>query len=153
MIRDDARLTLAFGTPPENDDVAEERVQLMNEDYKRIEILRKAAIGPPQSYEEALEVVKAAGPYPSNLLGMWWNTVDEFVRVLKTSGWVVEEKLIKHYKGQTTPYEVVIKSPEHGVRFEAVAMTPTATKVVCCRVLYSSNEEWKRYVNGEEEKE
>jgi len=154
MIRDETRIPLAFRRPPSDDVQATERTQLMFEDPKRIEILRRASVAPPESDEEASDRIRAAGAYPTNLLGTWWNTSDELAKKLKEAGWVVETKPVKKYKGKTTANEIVVKSPDHGVLFLVVSKTKYgSTEVDCARVLYSSNEEWKREVNGDDDED
>jgi len=149
MIRDERRMTLSFDTPPADSKQASERIQLMFEDPKRVETLRKASSAPPESDEEASERIHAAGPYPTNLAGTKWNTIEEFVKKLKEHGWVVEAKHLKKYSlAYPRLYEVSIKSPNHGTLFTVVSHTENgATQVLTAKVDYSTNEEWKEEVN------
>jgi hypothetical protein len=150
MIKDEKRLTLAFETPPDDTEQAAERIQLMFEDPERIEFLRRASVAPPETDEEASKRVLAAGPYPTNLAGSRWNNVDELAKALREHGWAVDVRHIKKY-GEAFPraYEVVLRSPNHGVVFLAVSRTELGTtEVACAKVLHSSDDEWKREANG-----
>ena len=90
MIRNDTRKMLVFDTPPGNEGHAHERIQLVHDDPDLMEIFRRATSGPPASEEEGAARIKAAGPYPRNLVKSRWNDVYEFAKQLKNHGWKVD---------------------------------------------------------------
>jgi len=72
MIKDDIMRLTVYDAPPENLELAEQRMQLL---YAR-ELV-------PQSNEEALDRVAMAGPYPSNLTDVIFKNVDQFLACIR----------------------------------------------------------------------
>ena len=72
MIKDDIMKMTVYESPPENKDLADQRMQLL---YAR-ELI-------PQSHDDAKSRVKMAGPYPSNLTDVVFQNVDQFLGCLR----------------------------------------------------------------------
>ena len=89
MTKDEVFKTTMYDAPPENLEIAEQRLQML---YAR-EVI-------PTSTKEANDRLELAGAYPSNLIGMVFKDADQFVRALKNTSdkknhtWKVESKVV-----------------------------------------------------------
>ena len=90
MLRDEFFKTSVFTSPPENLEVALERGQLMNEPEGSLEVFRRACEEPPKDMSEAKGRLKACGMHVTNVIGMVWKNLDQFVEVLREYDWKSE---------------------------------------------------------------
>jgi len=89
-IKDEAFKPSVYDAPPENLQAALERSQLFADPDASLETCREAREVPPESVEESKNRIQAAGIYATNLIGMVWKNVEQFVAVMKEFGWETE---------------------------------------------------------------
>ena len=128
MIREEIFIMTMYEAPPEDIEMADQRMQLL---FARDLI--------PKDKEDAEKRMKLAGCYPTNLIGMIWESVDQFTYLLKDRGWDVHTEVILDSGDRSRVHAGYAELKESRFVFVLEQM-PHRTRVVGARLVKTSKE-------------
>lgn len=137
-VKEEIFICSAYQDPPENDDIALQRIQIAFDNPNKIDILREATLSPPLDDVEAINRIRLAGSYPSNLIRTKWRSTEQFFRALNEVGWLdVKNKIFMNSGRYVMHLAIASQELENGRHQIAFCMleTPTAMEICCARGL------------------